>query len=211
MSVRAYHLAFWVFLPLLFGSSCIAGSTPPVPSVYTFEQFPDGNALTTQYPGLTFTNTVIATAGESLDELEAPPHSGINVAEDSIGPMMISFASPVVGFGGYFNYAVPLTLTAFTAVGQEIGTVSSAFSCDFALSGDPGSSPNEFLQILSPAGFSSVTITGATDGGSFTLDDATVTSPTAVPEASTLTSTGLLILLGLAGAAVSLRRLARRG
>lgn len=187
-----------------------AGTAPSSPSVYSFEGFSDGDLLTTQYPGLIFSNTVIATAGVSLDELEALPHSRVNVAEDSIGPITIDFASPVAGFGGYFNYAVPLTLTAFNAGGQEIGVVSSAFSSNFALSGDPGSNPNEFLQIFAPVGLSRVTIAGAPDGDSFTLDDATVTPLAAVPEVSSLVSTSLLLFLGFTGIAVSRRRSARR-
>ena len=153
---------------------------------------------------------MIATAGVSLNEFEAPPRSGVDVVEDTVGPISIQFSSPIIGFGGYFNYAVPLTLTAFNAAGQQVGAATSLFSNDFALSGDPGSKPNEFLQILYPAGFSRVTITGDPNGGSFTLDDATVTSAAPVPEASTLVSTALLLFLGLCGVALSRRRLSAR-
>ena len=211
MAVRVYHLLVPAFLAgaLSFALPGIAGGGSPAPVVYGFEGFSDGDALTTQYKGLTFSNAVVATAGVSLDEFEAPPHSGVNVVEDSIGPISIQFSSPVAGFGGYFNYSVPLTLTAFNAGGQEIGAETSLFSDNFALSGDPGSHSNEFLQVLDPSGLSSVTITGAPGGGSFTLDDATVT-PAAVPEVSTVVSTGLLLLLGLGSVVVSRKRLRSR-
>jgi hypothetical protein len=40
-----------------------------------FEGFPDSTIVTTQYPGLTFSNTIILTSGISLNEFEFPPHS----------------------------------------------------------------------------------------------------------------------------------------
>ena len=47
-----------------------------------FEGLPDSTILTTQYPGITFTNAIILTAGISLNEFEFPPHSGMNVVSD---------------------------------------------------------------------------------------------------------------------------------
>ena len=120
------------------------------PQVYDFEQFQDGDALTIQIPGLTFTNAVVATAGQSLNDLEAPPHSGVNVVEDNGGPISIGFAAPVAGFGGYFNYSLPLTVDAFDAQGTQVRSAVSLFSNNFAVSGDPGSSANEFLQAACP-------------------------------------------------------------
>src|SRR5947207_2203983 len=75
-----------------------------------FEGFPDSTILTTQYPGLTFSNAMILTAGISLNEFELPPHSGVNVVSDNAGPMTLDFASPITSFSGYFTYLVPLTL-----------------------------------------------------------------------------------------------------
>jgi hypothetical protein len=56
-----------------------------------------------------------------------------------------------------------------------------------ALSGDPGSSPNEFLSVSFASSISSVTITGDPAGGSFVMDDATLaTADTeSVPEPTT--------------------------
>jgi hypothetical protein len=161
-------------------------------STIDFEAFPDGTSITTQFPGLTFTNTTVITAGIGLNELEFPPHSGINVAFDDSGPISIAFASPISSFSGYFTYVEPLTLAAFGATNDQVATVTSLFSSNDALFGDPGSSPNEFLQMSSLIGISSVTITGDPGGSSFVLDDISYTAQT--PEPSYLA----LILVGFA-------------
>src|ERR1017187_371454 len=164
--------------------------------IIDFEGFPDSTILTTQYPGLTFSNTIILTAGIGLNEFELPPFSGTNVAFDNNGPISISFASPVLSFSGYFTYAEPLTLAGFNAASTEVASATSAFSSNLALSGDLGSTPNEFLQVSFAGGISSVTITGDPGGGSFALDDATYTTPdTTVPEPDTI----FLLLIGTAG------------
>jgi hypothetical protein len=164
------------------------------PVVIHFDDLSDSDIITTQYPGLTFSNAVAFAAGISLNELEFPPLSGSNVASDNGGPMSIAFAQPVSNVGGYFTYAEPLSLEAFSATNTLLGSVSSLFSSNLALSGDTGSSPNEFLQ-LAFTGISSVTFTGDPLGGSFTLDDLTYTpnaTPSPVPEPGTLS----LMLLG---------------
>lgn len=153
-------------------------------STFTFEGLPDSTVLTNQYTGLTFSNARILTAGISLDEFEFPPHSGVNVASDNDGSMTISFAIPISSFAGYFTYAEPLTLAAFDASNNQVATAASSFSSNEALSGDLGSSPNEFLMLSFTGGISEVVLTGDPLGGSFTLDDVT-TTPT-VPEPSTL-------------------------
>ena len=161
--------------------------------VFTFEGFPDSTSLTTQYPGLTFTNATVITAGITLNEFEFPPHSGANVVFDDGGAISISFASPILSFSGFFTYLEPLTLTAFDSGSTQVGQALSLFSSNLALSGDSGSSPNEFLSLSFASGISSVTVTGAPFGGSFVLDDATYIS--AVPEPSSI----FLLLSGMAG------------
>jgi len=49
--------------------------------------------------------------------------------------------------GGYFTHTVPLTLRAFDLANTQVGLIPSLFSDNLALSGDPGSHPNEFSPI----------------------------------------------------------------
>jgi hypothetical protein len=161
-----------------------------------FEGFPDSTILTTQYPGLTFTNAIILTSGISLNEFDFPPRSGVNVVSDNNGPMTIDFGSPITSFGAYFTYLEPLSLDAFNASNAEVASASSAFSNNLAClagppcQGDPGSSPNEFIGLGFAGGISSVTITGDPLGGSFTMDDMTYTSAVPEPDFFPLVITG---------------------
>lgn len=176
--------------------ACVLGAPQLFSNTITidFEGFADGTALTTQYPGVTFANATIATAGISLNEFEFPPHSGENVVFDDGGPITIDFAKPALSFAGYFTYSVPLTLGAFNTANNLVASATSAFSNNEALSGDPGSSPNEFLQVSFEGGISDVTIIGAPAGGSFVLDDATIATTTStVPEPGSL----VLLLIGV--------------
>jgi hypothetical protein len=196
-----YGLATWS-LPGSVGAF-LTGRVPAsfllaTPTVITFEGLPDGTVLTTQYPGITFSDAIILTAGISLDEFEFPPKSGNSVASDNGGPMGITFANPVTSFGGYFTYAEPLVLAAFDSTSKQVASVASLFSNNEALSGDLGSSPNEFLLVSFASGISSVKITGDPGGASFGLDDAAFTTgASAIPEPSCMR-------LGLAGGAVLL-------
>jgi len=139
-----------------------------------FESLADFEPVTTQFPSLTFTNATVLTAGISLNEFEFPPHSGAKVVFDDSGAIEIVFASPVTRVGGFFTYSVPLTLTAFNASGEVIGTARSAFTSNLALSGAAGSRPNEFIEVVVAEGtISHVEIEGDPFGASFTLDDLT--------------------------------------
>ena len=184
---------------LLLAAALLPASLLADITTIDFETFPDSTPIadstpiTTQFPGLTFFNTTVITAGISLNEFEFPPHSGSNASFDDGGPISIAFASPILSFGAYFTYAEPLTLAAFDATSAQVATAASLFSNNEALSGDTGSSPDEFLQVSFASGISSVTITGDPLGGSFTMDDATYTS--AVPEPNSL----ILILTITAG------------
>jgi hypothetical protein len=155
------------------------------PVTINFDTLSDSEIILTQYPGLTFSNAIALTAGISLNELEFPPHSGSVVASDNAGPLRIDFAQPVDDVSGYFTYGEALTLGAFDASSALIGSVASAFSNNEAVSGDPASSPNEFLELPFD-NISSVTFTGDPLGGSFTLDDFTYTNTTSVPEPGTV-------------------------
>lgn len=193
---------------LLLLAAAAPGSLRAGVIVLTFEGFPDSTSLTTQYPGVTFANATVLSAGISLNEFELPPHSGANVVFDDGGPMTINFASPVLSFGGYFTYYEPLTIQAFDASDAQVALISSFFSinvgCDPGPSclGDPGSNPNEFLQVAFPSGISSVTISGDPAGTSFVLDDATIMAVSSVPEPASI----ILFLSSLWGAAIAARR-----
>ena len=157
-----------------------------------FETFPDSTPITTQFPGLTFTNTTVLSAGIGLNELEFPPHSGTNVALDDGGPISIAFDNPISSFSGFFTYDELLTLAAFDALDDQVATATSLFSSNDALFGETGSSPNEFLQVSFAAGISSITIAGDPAGESFVMDDISFTSTAAEPASLLLLVTGAL-------------------
>jgi len=158
-----------------------------------FETLSDSEMVTTQYAGfgVTFTNATALTAGISLNEFEFPPNSGVNVVFDDGGEMNLTFSTPMANVGAYFTYLAPLTLSFFDSSNNLEGTVTSAFSSNLALSGDPGSSPNEFLNFSWASGISSVVISGDPAGGSFTMDDLTA-APLSVP----IPEPGTMLLLG---------------
>ena len=150
-----------------------------------FEGLVDSTPVTNQYLAsyLSFSNATVLTAGISLNEWEFPPHSGTNVIFDDGGPMTIDFTIAYLDFEAYFTYLTPLTLSFYDTSNNLIGTVSSAFFSNTALTGDPGSTPNELLSFAYAGGIGSVTITGDLSGSSFTMDDF---SGTPVPEPCTL-------------------------
>jgi hypothetical protein len=166
--------------------------------VVDFEGLNDGEVLTTQFPGLEFSNTLALTSGflgGSLNELENPPHSGVTVVTDDGGPISIRFLSPATTFGGFFTYGVPLVVTAFDQFGTQLGSASSLFSNNRALSGVAGSHPNELIALSFAQGISRIVITGDASGNSFVLDDLSANVTAAVPEPGTL---GLVFAGGLA-------------
>jgi hypothetical protein len=176
---------------------------PAYANTITFEGLPDSTIITTQYRGLIFSNAIILTAGISLNEFEFPPYSGVNVLSDNGGPMSIVFSVSVSSFGAYFTYAEPLTLMAYNMHNVLVASIASPFSNNEALSGDTGSSPNEFLQLSYTGGISRIVILGDPNGGSFTMDNATYTSTVPEPVTSTLFATGLAFLCYLRRQATS--------
>jgi hypothetical protein len=164
-----------------FGANAFAGMI-----ILNFEGFSDSTILTNQYSSITFSNAVILTAGISLNEFEFPPYSGVNVVSDNSGPLSIDFATPITNFSGYFTYVEPLTINAFDAFSTLVASAVSAFSSNDALFGATGSSPNEYIQVSAVDGISSITITGDPTGGSFVLDNATISmGASSIPEPAT--------------------------
>ena len=166
------------------------------PIIIPFENFFNDGDVVGQVGPLLFTNATVLTAGISLNELELPPMSGVNVISDIGGPMRIDMVNPIASLGGFFTYSTTLTFKAFDASDNLLGEVSSAFASNLALSGDPGSSPNEFLE-LAFANMAYVTITGDLAGSSFAADDLVIDP--LVPEPS-------LVALTLLGAVACWRR-----
>ena len=68
---------------------CLVGliATAPLlhaePITINFERLLNGDVVTSQFPGLVFSNAMVLTAGIDLNEVEFPPHSGENVVFDN--------------------------------------------------------------------------------------------------------------------------------
>ena len=163
-----------------------------------FDGFADLEDLTTQIPGLTFSNAQVLTSGAvggSLNEIDFPPRSDFNVLFDAYGPITIGFAAPVANFSVYLTRATVVTLSFFDAGANPLGG-------PFSLNPNLGSN-EQFASGL--AAISSVIIAGDLLGGSFALDDlAFETSDTPMPEP------GTLALIGSGLAALAYRRKSRR-
>ena len=188
-SRKCQLLALFLFAasPVLFASALSIN----------FEGLSDSTFVTTQYPGLTFSNAIILTSGISLNELDFPPRSGINVVSDAGGPISLVFSAPVLDFFGFFTYVSPVTIQGFDLSNNLLASAASLFATNTVSGGDPGSSPNESVHIASATGLSRVVITGDPAGSSFTLDDVTYTTGQvdSVPEPSSMVLTGLTVLL----------------
>ena len=180
---------------LVTALSILFASTLAQATVINFEDRLDGDTVTNQYAGVTFQNALALTAGLSLNEFEFPPLSGVNVVVDDGGAILLNFLTPVVSVGGYFTYSTPLNFLAFDTLGIQVAAITSAFSTNMGLSGDAGSTPNEFLELVSVGGIASARISGDPAGGSFTLDDLTFShaavNPVSEPASLALVALGL--------------------
>ena len=185
--MRTKAVLFFLFIAL---TPALAS---PSPVVLDFEALADLEIVSGQFSPTTFVNGTALRASSSLNEFEFPPASGSSVVFDSGGPMTVSFDTPVTAVGGFFTYTTRLTLEAFDAGHLSLGSVTSLFDNNLALSGELGSTPNEFLMLASLVGISSLTIRGSQFGESFVLDDLTI-STNSVPEPQTLS---LLLVGGL--------------
>jgi hypothetical protein len=146
-----------------------------------FELLTDGDVLGNQFPGLTFQNATVLSAGISLNEFEFPPRSGSNVIFDDGGPITITFSNAILTVEAYLTYSAPLTLTFYDVQDNVIASLSSVFSSNLAQSGESGSMPNEPLRFSGPL-IAKVVLVGDSFGSSFTLDDLTMQQ---VPEPTT--------------------------
>jgi hypothetical protein len=172
-------------------------------TVIDFEGLIEGTSVTNQYSGMTFSNSTVLTAGSSLNEIDYPPESGTNVIFDDGGPISMTFSTPVLGVGAYLNYTQSIELQAFDSADNLLGSASTLYSTNLVSTGDPGSSPDEFLELSFASAISKVTFTGDPAGGTFTLDDLTITAAESsqIPEPSTLA-----LLLGAMAICTKFRR-----
>jgi len=179
-------LLFVVFLGLFLPRQAAS-------QVIDFEGLPDSTPVTTQFSGqgIIFEHTTVLTAGISLDEIDFPPHSGINVVVDDGGPLEGTLLGTAHSLGGYFTYITPITITAFDATGMPIASSTSRLPANFMSSGNP---PNEFISVQSAFGIHSFRIEGNPGGTSFTMDDFSIQR--AVPEPGLV---GLLLGSGISG------------
>lgn len=194
---------------LVVAASVLLGAWQANAIMIDFETISDGTVVTNQYSnlGVSFSGATTITAGMTLNELEFPPHSGANVVFDDGSPIMISFSFPVTQIGGYFTYTTPVTVAAYDLSGSILESTTSVFSSNLALSGDPGSSPNEFLQVESSSPIYTLVIQGDLAGYSFTLDDFTFTGTSPIqptPEPGTL-----ILMAGALVAVFSVRKALR--
>ena len=154
-------------LLLLCAACMLAGASARAGTVLTFEGLDDLQFVDNFYSGVTFNNAVALVAGFDLNDAEFPPLSGLTVATPAHAPLSIVFDAPITDFQAAFTHSDTLTLLFFLGPDQ-VGSVSSTFTNNLALSGDEGSSPNEILSFHNDLTFNSVQFSG---GGIFVLDD----------------------------------------
>ena len=175
-------------------------STKAAVTVIDFEGLTDFSQLTTEIPGLIFSNATVASQLGSLNWPDFPPVSGDVVVVNGPGETLaVDFAAPVPAVGGYFTYfGGPLTLSFYGSGNVLLGTVASSFTDNWVPSGNP---PNEYLQFSSLVGITRMEASLASNNSySFTMDDLTLG---AVPEPATAM---INLILGGTGIGLTLRR-----
>ena len=145
------------------------------------------------YDDLIFTNAMVLTSGVSLNEVDLPPHSGEQVVFDSGPGMRIDFENGAYSVSGYFTYFVPLTLSAYDAANNLLGSVSSVSNANYI---GAGGTANELLQFSSTEAIDYITLLADPLGGSFTLDDFTYDSAAPGQGPAPVSEPNSLILLG---------------
>ena len=176
------RIAVWVVLCAVGYSIAAIAQTP----VLDFESLPEGQAAGSQIPGVTFTNATVLQSAASLNEAEYPPKSGIKVICDVGGPMRVVFSQPIKSFTAYVTHAQAVTLKLLAGNGGVVTT--STASGDNRQGG--AKKPNEAIQVSSEDAFTTVELSGAPGGSSFTVDDiATVAYVAPAPTFFTDTTT----------------------
>lgn len=183
----------------------------------TFEGWPDGTVLTTQYANVNFNGAVVLGPASLVTSdpvtgqpwVPYPPHSGTNVIFDPNAPLTLTFSSPVSFVNGYFTYANGLVMQAYDANHDLLATAQGAYLYNWvAAPSDPTPNPpaNEFIGIsLNSPEISSVVISSVDNTlgyGAFTADDISFTGSidlNPVPEPSSMVLLGAAFLSGAYG------------
>lgn len=184
--------------PLVIAACLAAAPVSASPVLIDFDSLQEGDLVTGQFDGVTFSGAMVYTSGAiggSLNEFELPPHSDFNAIVDTGSEIEATFATGATSVGAFITYSEIVTMTAYNG-SVVLGSVTSQFSSNLGLSGDLGSTPNEVFLFTSLTPITRVTFTGNPAGGSFVLDDFSAdlldASPTPVPEPATAT----LVVLG---------------
>lgn len=183
----------------------------------TFEGWPDGTVLTTQYANVVFNDAVVL-GPASLDQSDPntgqlwvpyPPHSGTNVIYNPNAPLILTFSSPVSFVSGYFTYANGLVMQAYNSSNDLLATAQGAYLYNWVAAPSdpiPNPSPNELVGItLSSPDISTVVISSVDNTlgyGAFTADDISFTGSvdlSPVPEPSSVILLGAAFLAGAYG------------
>ena len=122
----------------------IATPVSAAPILIDFESLTEGDTPSL-LSGVTFDSAMVLTAGSSLNEIEFPPTSGLNVVFNLLSELRLDFTDAVSNVGGHFTYVGALTLSAFDASNNLLGVASSLHDINYASSGNPA---NELLQIV---------------------------------------------------------------
>jgi hypothetical protein len=159
-----------LLIPLLLfirgGSQCAA-------TTLTFDDLPNEALLTNQLPGILVEGAAVLQARISLNELEFPPLSGDRVLAQTEGPVVFQFQAPIKSFRAHFTYLSPITVSAYNKDGSLLSRVTSRHWTNSALSGGPGSLPNEQLDISSDTGIHRIELNTPLGKYSFALDNLT--------------------------------------
>ena len=93
-------------LTLALGFSCLAASAGASSVTPNFNSFTEGNAITNQIPGVTFTKGTVLAASNGPNEFEDSPHSGANVVFDDGGDISIALGTRVSNLSPFFTYVL---------------------------------------------------------------------------------------------------------